>query len=217
MADLIKIIIADSQYLTRKGLKHLISKTKGVKLIAESSNAKSLIESTNRLKPDVIMMDYHQQEGLDLKDIKSIKNQSPKTNIMVLSADNNRENISHALSSGVNSFLTKQCSKEEITNAIYACAKGEKFFCNKVLNILIENHFSPNGGDDCKPTELSIREVQIVKLIAQGLSSKMIAKELHLSPHTIYTHRKNVMKKLRFKSASELVLYAVNTGIINNN
>lgn len=215
MADFIKIIIADSQYLIRKGLKHLISKTKGLKLIAESSTSKSLIESTNRLKPDVIMMDYYQQENLEIKDIKSIKNQSPKTNIMVLSADNNRENISQALSFGVNSFLTKQCSKEEITNAIYACAKGEKFFCNKVLNILIENHFSP--GDDCKPTELSIREIQIVKLIAQGLSSKMIAEELNLSPHTIYTHRKNVMKKLRFKSSSELVLYAVNTGIINTN
>jgi len=216
LADFIKIIIADSQYLVRKGLTHLISKTKGLKLIAESSTSKALIESTNRLKPDVIMMDYHQQENLDLKDIKSIKKHSPKTNIMVLSADNNRENISQALSFGANSFLTKQCSKEEITNAIYACAKGEKFFCNKVLNILIENNFSLNG-DDCKPTELSIREIQIVKLIAQGLSSKMIAEELHLSPHTIYTHRKNVMKKLHFKSSSELVLYAVNTGIINTN
>lgn len=215
MAESVKIIIADSQYLTRMGLRHLISKTKGLKLVAESSTSKSLIESTSRLKPDVIMMDYHQQENIDIKDIKSIRDQTPKTNIMVLSADNNRENISQALSFGVNSFLTKQCGKEEITNAIYACAKGEKFFCNKVLNILIENNFS--SSDDCKPTELSIREIQIVKLIAQGLSSKMIAEELHLSPHTIYTHRKNVMKKLRFKSSSELVLYAVNTGIINSN
>ena len=78
---------------------------------------------------------------------------------------------------------------------------------------IFEKHYSKDNGESCEPTELTTRELEIVKLIIEGLSTKEIADQLCLSHHTIYTHKKNVMKKLGIKSTSELILYAVNTGL----
>ena len=142
-----------------------------------------------------------------------MKSVSPKTNILIISSDENRDTIHFILENGVNSFLTKDCDETEIRNAIYATAKGEKFFCGKILDIIFEKHYSKDNGESCEPTELTTRELEIVKLIIEGHSTKEIADQLCLSHHTIYTHKKNVMKKLGIKSTSELILYAVNTGL----
>ena len=112
----------------------------------------------------------------------------------------------------MNSFLSKQCDEKEILDAVLATAKGEKFYCTNVLNYLLEKSFPKET--ECKPLPLSAREVEIVQLISTGLIAKEIAGKLNLSTHTIYTHRKNIMKKLGIGSTSELVLYAVNEGIV---
>jgi DNA-binding NarL/FixJ family response regulator len=117
-----------------------------------------------------------------------------------------------AVACGVTSFLTKTCDETEIFSAVRAAAKREKFFCSKVLDVLLEKHFP--GTDNCAATELSVRETEIVRLVAEGYSSKDIAKMLFLSPHTVHTHRKNILRKLGIGSTSELVLYAVNTGLV---
>lgn len=199
------------------GLKHLLSRNKGLEIIGESSNTDEMLAKVKTLHPDVLMFDYNNGDQFALSDITEVKKVSPSTKILVISSDENKENINKALEFGINSFLTKQCDKDEISSAIIASSKGEKFFCNKVLDIILEKHLSKDDEDDCKPTELTVREIEVVKLIAEGNSSKEIADHLHLSPHTVYTHRKNVMRKLKIKSASELILYAVNTGIINPN
>ena len=115
----------------------------------------------------------------------------------------------------MNSFLTKECDETEILDAVMATAKNERFFCSKILNYILEKSF--NKSISCKPSPLSQREVEIVRLIAKGLIAKEIADRLNLSTHTVYTHRKNIMSKLKVKSASELVLYAVNNGIVDVN
>ena len=92
--------------------------------------------------------------------------------------------------------------------------KENVFFCSKVLDIIMERSFG-KPGEECAPTPLTPREIEIVRLTARGLIAKEIADVLSLSPHTIYTHRKNIMKKLKLNSSSELVLYAVNNGMID--
>jgi len=213
----VKILLADSQYLVRLGLRHILNRNKDIEVVGECSHSNELLDKIIKYKPEVVMLDYHNGIHFDISDIKKIKSLSPKTNVMVISSDDNRENIHKTLEFGINSYLTKQCDKDEITSAIHATAKGEKFFCNKVLNIILEKHLQKDEDDDCLPTELTVREVQIVKLITQGKSSKEIANQLHLSHHTVNTHRKNVLKKLNLKSSTELILYAVKSGIINTN
>ncbi len=213
----ISIILADSQYLTRLGLKHLLRGKEQFRIVGEATKESQLLERIKAISPQVVILDYNQPGSFSQSTVQSIKRLAPLSNILIISADNNKENIYSILELGVNSFLTKACEEGEILDAIKATAKGEKFFCSKVLDFILEKSFSKNEEDACNATPLSPREVEIVQLIAQGLIAKEIAGKLNLSPHTVYTHRKNIMKKLELNTASELVLYAVQMGWVKNN
>ncbi|MCZ6899054.1 MAG: response regulator transcription factor [Bacteroidetes bacterium] len=209
----IRLLLADSQYLIRLGLKSLLARNKHIKIVGESSNTEELLKKVHDLQPDVVLMDYKNSHHFNLEDIKEVKTISPSSKMLIISSDDDKNNIFKVIEYGINSFLTKECSEEEIMNAIVATAKNEKFFCNKILDIILAKHLSKED-DDCAPTELTVRELEIVGLIAEGHSTKDIAEELCLSTHTVYTHRKNVMRKLNVNSASELILYAINTGLV---
>ena len=209
----IRLLLADSQYLIRLGLKSLLARNKHIKIVGESSNTEELLKKVHDLQPDVVLMDYKNSHHFNLEDIKEVKTISPSSKMLIISSDDDKNNIFKVIEYGINSFLTKECSEEEIMNAIVATAKNEKFFCNKILDIILAKHLSKED-DDCAPTELTVRELEIVGLIAEGHSTKDIAEELYLSTHTVYTHRKNVMRKLNVNSASELILYAINTGLV---
>jgi DNA-binding NarL/FixJ family response regulator len=208
----ISIILADAQYLIRIGLKHLMMSIDDFNIIGEAKNKAELKHLLESNEADVVIIDHLQTDNFGNDIINTIKISSPKTKVLVISADNNKSNIYKVIESGVNNFITKQCSEEEIINAIRATAKGEKFFCSKVLNFILEKSFGK--PENCDPYPLTPRECEIVRFVAAGKIAKEIAGELNLSTHTVYTHRKNIMKKLQLSSSSELVMYAINTGLI---
>ena len=213
----ISVILADSQYLVRLGLKHLLRGKEQFNVVAEATKEQQLLDQIQALSPQVVILDYNQPENFSQVTVENIKRSAPQTNILIISADNNKKSIYDILELGVNSYLTKACGEDEILDAIKATARGEKFFCTKVLDYLLEKSFSKGSDDDfCNATPLTPREVEIVQLIAEGLIAKEIAGRLNLSTHTVYTHRKNIMKKLKFSTASELMLYAVNMGLVKN-
>ncbi len=208
----ISILIADNQFLIRSGLRHLLNSIPTFKIISEVKNSEDLLIQLEAKKIDVIIVDHRNLTGFDENILKQIKQNNPKTNILVISADEKKKRILSLLENGINSFLTKECDEEEIINAVNATSKNEKFFCNKVLDFLIENTFSDEKKS--KSPQLSPREKEIVNLVVSGKVAQAIADELNLSKHTVYTHRKNIMKKLKLNSASELFLYAINEGLI---
>lgn len=209
----ITVVLADKHDLTSAGIRAFINEKHDLKLIHAPLTKGSLIKSLQDSQPDVLIADYNIDGFLTLGDLEEAKNTSSKTKVLIISSDNDREKINQALESGINGYVTKECSKQEIINAIYATAKGQKFFCNKILNILLEKH-TKKDEENCEPTNLSKRETEILKLIAEGNSTLKIADTLHLSHHTINTHRKNILKKLRVKSPTELIIYAINTGLV---
>lgn len=213
MQDRTSIVVADNQYLIRLGLKKLLSEHQSFDLLAEALNEKQLLALLQAHHPQVLIMDYNQAAAFRKETIDLVKKTAPRTNILIISGDENKTNIYDVLESGINSFLTKSCDDKEIIDAINATAKGEKFFCSRVLDYLLEKTFS-KPDEDCITTPLTPREIEIVRLVAKGLIAKEIAEELSLSTHTVYTHRKNIMKKLKLNTSSELVLYAINTGIV---
>lgn len=211
----ISIALADAQYLIRVGLRSLIEEFDQFEIIGEAAEEEQLLKIVEEKIPDVVILDYQQTAAkFNIDSIAKIKSISPKSNILIISGDNDRQTIYKVVESGISSFLTKTCDEEEIINAIKATAKQEKFFCNKILNFILEKSFAK--PDDCSPTSLTPREIQIVRLVVDGKIAKEIASELNLSTHTIYTHRKNIMNKLELKSASELVLYALEKGIVKS-
>jgi DNA-binding NarL/FixJ family response regulator len=216
MLEKTSIVVADSQYLIRLGLNSLLSEQENIEIVAEATNESQLVSSLQHHHPQVVILDYNQESTFRKDTINLIQQTSPNTNILIISGDNDKSNIYDVIEAGINGFLTKSCDDKEIIDAIAATAKGEKFFCSRVLDYLLEKTFS-KPDEKCITTPLTAREIEIVRLVAQGLIAKEIADQLNLSTHTVYTHRKNIMKKLKLNTASELTLYAINTGIIESN
>ena len=160
-------------------------------------------------------MDYLQPNGFSLETIGIVTRQNPGAQIMIISNDQNRDNIYKAIELGARSYLTKNCREEEILDAIHALQKEERFYCTKVIDLLLEKSFPPQ--DALEDAVLSAREIEIVQLTAKGLFAKEIAQTLNISTHTVYTHRKKILQKLNVKNASQLVSVAINKGWIIRN
>jgi DNA-binding NarL/FixJ family response regulator len=212
--DPVSLIVADAEYLVRAGLRHLLEDFEQYEIVAEVTNEEDLMLQVAVHAPRVVILDYNQAR-FSLETINKLKATHPQTRVLIISNDQDKATIFQALEREVNSFLTKECGQNEIIGAIQATARGEKFFCSNVLNYILEKSFGKE--ENCDPIPLSPREIEIVGMVSRGMISKEIAAELNLSTHTIYTHRKNIMKKLGLNSTSELVLYALDKGIIQQN
>ena len=210
----ITITLANSHYLARVGLRYLISQRENYKLIAETTNEGQLLASLKSKVPQVVIIDHDQPKHFSFGTLEAIKKIAPASQILIISGDEDKSKIDQILEFGVNSFLTKCCDEKEIFDAIDATAKREKFFCTNILNYLLKKSYAKESETEEPSTPLTPREIEIVQLIAKGLIAKEIARTLHLSTHTVYTHRKNIMKKLSLNTASELVLYALNNGLL---
>jgi DNA-binding NarL/FixJ family response regulator len=210
--EAIKIILADAQYLTRAGLKYLLSGQPQLKVVAEATDRDELAAAIAQEQPHVVIIDHHNTDQFTLADIGWLGTEFPEVNVMLVTDEHSREQIHALLAQGVNCILTKHCGPEEIVSAVLATYKKEKFYCNKVLEIILEKHTAPEEVS-CSPSNLSAREAEIIGLIAQGVTTKDIADRLCLSLHTVYTHRKNIMRKLSINSVSEMILYAMHAGI----
>lgn len=205
----IRIVIGDSQYLAREGLRAALGNDNGFSVVAEASNIAELLGNMGLYKPNVVIMDYNNPGYFSPDDVVDIKQRFPHAKVLIITADHNKESIFKVLDAGVRDFLTKECGKEEIMEAVRATARNEKFICAKIVDLILERHLN-----DYQPSQLTEREAEIIPLIANGMSNKEIAAKLHLSFHTVTTHRKNIFRKLGIKSVSELVIYAVRFGFI---
>lgn len=212
---MVSVLLADAQYLIRMGLKNVIANRTDIEVVGEAATKEDMLSKVAQHQPNVLIMDYHDSEVFSYEDVYSIRKAAPNTKVLIISSDNDKAMIFKVIETGINGFLTKYCDRAEIISAIYATAKGERFFCNKIVNLLLEKHIRQSDSENCSPASLTVRETEIVQLIAEGITTKEISERLHLSTHTIYTHRRNIMKKLGINSASELILYAIKTGIVH--
>ena len=208
------VIIADAHFLVRVGLKHLLVRQPNVRLMDEVDNESKLLKLTEEKKPDILFIDPFQEGFFSLETLKKVKDLHPGIKFIIVTDEKDKASIYKVLEhEEVACFLTKVCDEFEILEGINAIENQEKYFCKKIIKLIWQKSFGKNN-DDCEGVPLSQREIQIVKLVVAGKITKQIAEELGLSPHTVYTHRKNIMKKLKLGSTPELVLYAVNNGLV---
>ena len=208
----IDALIADNQPLTVAGLELFLSEKQAIKVVGKVKKGEELVELVEKFQPSLLIVDYNSPGYVALDDIRNAMASSSKTNVLILSSDNNKTSILEVLRLGVKGYITKECSLEEVGMAVQATAKGEKFFCHKVLDIIMEKHF--RVAQESEPTVLTTRETEILKLIAHGHSTQVVADALFLSPHTVQTHRKSIIKKLNIKSPTEFVIYAMDLGLL---
>ena len=200
--------IYDPQFLTREGAKKLLEQHQGVVATHVFNTEINLEEQINKTQPDFLILEYKGQQSIQPDTLDRIKNKRPQLKTLIISEDDDPIVIRQFINSGVEGFLTKRCSNQEIKTAISSISEGGKFYCDRVINI-ITNKDLPN------PMELSDREMQVIRYVGKGLSSEEIASELNVSIHTVNSHRKNVLKKLGLKSPTELIVYALKQGWVS--
>ncbi len=208
----IRVGIADAHFVVREGMKYILSREKNIQLVGECKDGKGIPKLLKK-GLDVLIFDYDQADYISFEDLQKVFRVAPDTRVLVISAHTDQPSVNRIMRQGIKGFLSKECDEEEILDAIEATAKGDKFFCNKILDVLTKSK-GMGAEDDCTPTVLSAREVEVVEFIAQGLTSAEVAEKMCLSVHTISTHRKNIFKKLNVNSTTELVRYALKSAII---
>ena len=153
------ILLADSQPLTQAGIRFLVETSLEAEIIGTVSEPSRIGEIARELKPDLLIADYNIPGYLSLEKLESVIADT-QVNVLIISGDNNTQTIRQSLKIGVKGYITKECSKEEIVLAIRSTAKGEKFFCHKILDVIMNKE--SEQGLACEPTVLTNREMDLV-------------------------------------------------------
>jgi DNA-binding NarL/FixJ family response regulator len=198
------IVLADDHVLFRRGVKKILEDLPGVQVVGEANDGLELLNLLKDTRADLIILDISMPNLRGLEAAREIRVTHPKIKIMLLTMHKKKDFLQQGLEAGVDGFLLKEDADTELLQAIQAVRKGEKFF-SRLLSAKLADLALHKGKSD----PLTMREKEIVKLVAEGKSSKEIADLLYISVFTVHRHRDNVMRKLKLKSLAELVRYAL--------
>jgi len=210
------LVIAEDHTILREGLKSLLSSSADLQVVGEAADGREAIRGVNELKPDLLLMDLSMPRMNGMEAIREIKKQSPSTKIIVLTVHKTEEYVLASLDAGADGYLLKEATHAELLAAIRNVLAGKRYLSPDVSEKVIEGYLEGKKVLKKKtPLEtLTLREREILKLVAEGYKNKEIADCLCISPKTVEKHRDNVMKKLNLHSASELTAFAIERGIV---
>lgn len=207
---MIDILIANNNLIAGEGLKTILQSRLGNRVLGVVDDKDKFLLSSKKYFPDIVVVDYsHSSFGVEF--ITEIRKVYKNTKILAITDVLPKQTIHKALKLGVDSYLLDDCQKPEILEAIEDTFKGKQFYCGHVIDILAEKDDDLNN---CGGITLSERELEVIRLISDGLTNKEIADALCLSTHTVNTHRKNIMTKLGLKNTAGIVIYAFKENII---
>ena len=214
MSGAIRVLLVDDHQLILDGLKSLLKESDNLVVAGEANNGREAIRLLDILNVDVVLMDIDMpvMNGIDaLKEIKRIK---PMAKVIILSMHNESGMIRNLLGIGADGYLLKSTSQDELIRAITKVAHGDKYFSADVTLSLLNPSQSTFQSSKQQIEILTIREEEILKLIAEGFSNKEIGARLFISHRTVDTHRTNLMKKLNVVNIAGLISFAIKSGLI---
>ena len=200
-----KVAIYDSQFLSRLGIKIALEDHEKTEEIVVFDTSRNIAEQVAHHNPNLLILEYLGEFVVQAETTYQLKQNWPELSILVISEDNDAIQVNRHIKAGVDGYLTKSCSLEEIQTALEVIDRKGRFFCKKISALIKDARLSENAA-------LSDREMQIIKYIGRGLASSVIALKLGVSIHTINSHRKNILKKLGLKSPAQLIIYAMDKG-----
>ncbi|MDE1235670.1 response regulator [Vibrio aestuarianus] len=207
----IRVVIVDDHQVVLEGFMARLELEPDIEVIATASNGIEAIEVVKATMPDVILMDVSMpiMNGIDATHL--IKEEVPTAKVLMLTMHDNREYIMKVMQAGAVGYMLKEISAQKMVQAIKTVNQGSTYFCESVTQTLFTQPVMPA---EQKPNPLSRREEAVLKLVAQGCSSKRVASLLNISYRTVETHRQNIKHKLDIHSTAELAKYAVQKGIL---
>ena len=218
-----RVMLVDDHDVVRTGLRELLRTESDLEVIGEASNGLEAIEALRDIRPDVVLMDLTMPVMNGLEATRIISKKYPDCLVLALTAHEDKEYFFEMLAAGAKGYITKQAASEELISAIRSVAAGHVYLQPALARWLLEDYQRVVEREDSTtltavaPGELAIlseREREVLELIADGLTTPVIAKRLELSPNTISRHRERIMKKLNLHSITELVKFALRTGLI---
>jgi DNA-binding NarL/FixJ family response regulator len=215
MKAMIRILLADDHKLLRSGIRSLLDGLDDIEVVAEASNAIDAIELVKKLQPDVALLDIAMpgMSGLDAAD--QIAALRLDTKVVILSMHQDEEYVKRALKSGVAGYLLKDAGIEELEIAIRAVARGESFLSPAASKHLIADFRKRSDSEKRLDEILSPRQIEVLRMIAEGDNTKTIARKLEISVKTVESHRAQLMNKLEIHDVAGLVRYAIRFGLVD--
>jgi DNA-binding NarL/FixJ family response regulator len=208
-----QILIVDDHGVIRAGLHALLDSEPDLRVVGEAENSEKAVEMAGQLHPDIVLMDISMPGANGIEATRQICEKYPSSKVLVLTVHEDRELLQEALRCGASGYVLKQAVKSELINAIHAVARGELYVHSSMTRALLNAPPVSSHPARSKDSELTLREVEIVRLIAKGYTNQKIGELLHISVRTVEFHRSNVMDKLGLESRVELVRYAAEHGI----
>jgi len=204
----IKVLLVDDHAIMRDGIRALLSIHDDIKIVGEASEGQEAIEKTQDLSPDVVVMDVAMPDMDGIEATRRIRKQSPKVKVIVLTQYDNKEYVLSAIKAGAAGYVPKRALGSELVSAVRAVNRGESFLYPSAAAALIDDYRRQAKTAD-PYDQLTPREREILKLIAEGHSSREIADTLFISLKTVYGHRTKIMEKLGLRNRTDLFKFAV--------
>ena len=211
-----RIVIAEDHTILREGLKALLSSSPGIHVAGEAEDGREAVRLALELKPDLLLMDLSMPRMSGMEAIREIRKQVPEIRILVLTVHKSEEYVLAALQAGANGYILKDATHAELRMAIRTVLAGKHYLSPEVSGKVIEGYLEGKKGvgKDSSWERLTLREKEILKLIAEGYKNKEIAEFLCISLKTVEKHRDNLIKKLDLHNVAALTAYAMERGVV---
>jgi DNA-binding NarL/FixJ family response regulator len=210
----LRILIIDDHAVVRRGVRALLESQPGWEVAGEAATGREAVDLAKRLQPDIAIMDLSLPELNGLEATRQIRKESPRTEVLVLTMHHSEELARNVLQAGARGYVLKSDADQSLINAVDSLRQHKPFLTSTVTAFVLDDYVQRTEGEAAAYTGVTPRERQIIQLLAEGRSNKETAAALGLSVKTVEAHRANIMRKLRLRSASDLVRYAVRNRIV---
>jgi DNA-binding NarL/FixJ family response regulator len=215
----IRVLIADDQPLYRRGLEVVLHTEDNIEVVGEAENGEEAIAKAEELAPDVVLMDVRMPRVNGIEATQAIRDSVPTTKILMLTVSDEDSDLYEAIKAGASGYLLKEVSVEEVADSIRAVMQGESKISPSMASKLLNEFSAMSKRVDERqrlpvPT-LTARELEVLKLVAKGMSNREIADELFISENTVKNHVRNILEKLHLHSRMEAVMYALREKLLD--
>jgi DNA-binding NarL/FixJ family response regulator len=212
---MIRILIADDHQMFIDGLKSLLEHAEGIEIVGEALDGVEVLYKLEKQPADIVLMDINMPKRDGLATTKLVLEKYPDTKVIMLTMFNTPEFIQGLADVGAHGYILKNTGKEELMAAISAVSSGKTFYSQEVMQTMLrQNSKKTADGKTINDPNLSKREIEVLKLIAQEFTTQEIADKLFISQHTVETHRKNLLDKIGAKNIAGLVRYAIQAKMV---
>ena len=213
----IRILIADDHAVMRAGLRLLLDGQEDMQVVDEAGDGWQTVDKAVSLKPDIVLLDITMPGLSGLEAARQIRQRAPEVKLLVLTMHDDEAYLRQFLQIGAAGYMVKKAADTELVAAIRAVNRGESFIHPSLTRVLIEGYLQQPQPVRTKESaeELTPRETEVLRLVAQGYTSQQIAQSLTISVTTVETHRAHIMEKLGLRGRAQLFRYAVSRGLLN--